>query len=100
MSFKTLPAAKIVKLIQKMPRNLIFCFVFVLFSLSLGNKKTSQYSYVEHLTKATIKNKAYDRPAVVMFFAPWCPFSKGFRPTFEEFAKLMRGKMLVGDVDE
>ncbi len=81
-----------------MKKILLFYLSFILFSFSLGSD-VAQSSNIVHLTKDNIASTAYKKPYLVLFYAPWCPFSKALRPIYEEFADLMDGKMLIADVD-
>lgn len=40
-----------------------------------------------------------ERPAVLLFYATWCPHCKSFKPEYESLAKAMGNDVLVARVD-
>merc|ERR1712070_243611 len=40
-----------------------------------------------------------ERPAVVLFYATWCPHCKSFKPEYEKLAQAMGNDIIVGRVD-
>jgi thiol-disulfide isomerase/thioredoxin len=62
-----------------------------------ARKKTPQ----ENKKKSSFHEKVDSKErAVVLFYATWCPFSRGFLPIFEEYSKSNPEECLSVIVDE
>mmetsp|Transcript_52742 Transcript_52742/g.60618 ORF Transcript_52742/g.60618 Transcript_52742/m.60618 type:complete len:169 (+) Transcript_52742:62-568(+) len=78
---------------------IFICFALLAVASAKWGFMTPKNSKVHHLSKANITEIAYSTPFVVLFFAPWCPHSIAFRPSFEKFATDMVASIGSGDVD-